>query len=143
MAGIGAVSMITGSAAASTAVWIRASGVSPSSAAFSLVVISSAAEPSLIWELFPAVMTPPGLNAGLSAAMVSSVPPRRMPSSFVTTVPPGVVTGTICASYPPSSCAAAALSCEARLYSSSWARDRFQRSATISAPMPWFGTTPS
>ncbi len=63
MAGIGAVSMITGSAPASTAVWMRASGVRPSSAAFALVVISSAAEPSLICELFPAVITPSGLNA--------------------------------------------------------------------------------
>ena len=66
-----------------------------------------------------------------------------MPSSLLTWVPSGVVTVTICSSNRPSSWAAAAFSCEARLNSSSWARDSFQRSAIISAPMPWFGTTPS
>ena len=54
VAGIGAVSMITGSSPASTAVCTRASGFRPSSRAFSDVVISSAAEPSLICEEFPA-----------------------------------------------------------------------------------------
>ena len=44
VAGMGAVSMITGSAPASTAVCTRAIGVSPSSRAFSEVVISSAAD---------------------------------------------------------------------------------------------------
>ena len=56
LAGIGAVSMMIGSPPASTAVWIRAIGVRPSSAAFSLVVISSAADPSEICEELPAVM---------------------------------------------------------------------------------------
>ena len=143
VAGIGAVSMITGSAAASTAVWMRASGVRPSSLALAAVVTSSAAEPSLICELLPAVITPSGRKAGFRPAMLSSVPPRRMPSSRLTWVPSGVVTGTICSSNRPSSWAAAAFSCEPRLYSSTWARDSFHWSAIISAPTPWLGTTPS
>ncbi len=46
VAGIGAVSIITGSAPARTAVCTRASGLSPSSLARSPVIISNAAEPS-------------------------------------------------------------------------------------------------
>ena len=95
VAGIGAVSMMTGSSPATTAVCTRASGVRPSSAAFSLVVISSAAEPSLICELLPAWITPSSLKAGLSFASAASEPPRRMPSSAMTTVPSSSVTGTI------------------------------------------------
>jgi hypothetical protein len=38
--------------------------------------------------------------------------------------------------------AAAAFSCEPRENSSSWVRERPQRSAIISAPIPWFGGTP-
>ena len=88
--------MITGSFAASTAVCTRASGVRPSSLAFSLVIISRAADPSLICELLPAWITPSGfLNAGLSAAMDSSVPPRRTPSSVSMTVPSSSLTGVI------------------------------------------------
>jgi hypothetical protein len=110
VAGIGAVSMITGSAPASTVVCTRAIGVSPSSRAFSEVVISSAADPSEICELLPAVITPPsGSKAGFSWASPSTVPPRRIPSSIDTTVPSGRMTGAICPSNRPSSCAAAAL----------------------------------
>ena len=49
---------------------MRASGVRPSAAAFSLVVISRAADPSLIWELLPAVMRPSALKAGLDRKSV-------------------------------------------------------------------------
>src|SRR5499427_8504834 len=88
-------------------------------------------------------MTPSGLlNAGLSWAIVSSVPPRRTPSSVSTTVPSSSFTPVICAANLPSSMAAAAFSCEARENSSSWVRERPHRSATISAPIPWFGGTP-
>ena len=89
------------------------------------------------------MITPSGRKAGFSLAMDSTVPPRRMPSSLDTWVPSGMVTGTICSSNRPSSWAAAAFSCEARLYSSSWVRDSSHCSAIISAPMPWFGATPS
>ena len=142
MAGIGAVSMMTGSSAASTAVCTRATGVRPSSAAFSLVVMSSAAAPSLICELLPAWITPSGLNTVLSLARPSRVPPRRKPSSVSTTVPSSSFTGVICPAKRPSSVAAAAFAWEASEYSSSWARVWPQRSAIISAPIPWFGATP-
>ena len=120
VAGIGAVSMMTGSSAASTAVCTRAIGVRPSSAAFSLVVMSSAAEPSLICELLPAWITPSGLKAVLSLARPSSVPPRRTPSSVSTTVPSSSFTGAIWPANRPSSIAAAAFACEASENSSSW-----------------------
>ena len=143
MAGIGAVSMMIGSPPASTAVWIRAIGVRPSSAAFSLVVISSAADPSEICEELPAVITPPsGLKTVLSAPRVSSVLPRLMPSSLEITVPSSSVTGAICPSNRPSSWAAAARSWLDRENSSTWAREKPHCSAIISAPTPWFGKTP-
>ncbi len=97
----------------------RATGVKPSSRAFSDVVISSAAEPSEICDALPAVMTPSGVKAVLSPASVSTVVPGRMPSSCSTTVPSGRVNGAICASKRPSARAAAAFSCEATEYSSS------------------------
>src|SRR6266568_1394393 len=109
VAGMGAVSMMIGSVPASTAVWIRATGTRPSSAAFSLVVISSAAEPSEICEELPAVITPPsGLKTVLSAPRAATVLPRRTPSSRATTVPSSSLTGAICPPNRPSSCAAAA-----------------------------------
>ena len=142
MAGIGAVSMMTGSSPAITVVWMRTSGVSPSSRAFSLVVTSSAAAPSEIWLALPALMTPSSLKGVFSEPSFSSVPPGRMPSSALTTVPSGVVTGAISSSKAPSACALAAFSWEARENSSSWVREKPQRSAIISAPMPWLGATP-
>src|SRR5699024_4693428 len=81
VAGIGAVSMMTGSVAASAAVWTRAMGVSPSSFALSSVMTSSIEAPSEICEEFPAVMTPSSRKTVLSLPRDSSVPPGRMPSS--------------------------------------------------------------
>ncbi len=81
VAGIGAVSMTTGSSPAITVVWMRTSGRRPSSRAFSEVVTSSAADPSEIWLALPALMTPSALNGVFSEASFSSVPPGRMPSS--------------------------------------------------------------
>jgi hypothetical protein len=143
VAGIGAVSMMTGSSPATTVVWMRTSGVRPSSRAFSEVVTSSAADPSEIWLALPALITPPAWNGVLRPASFSSVPPGRMPSSALTTVPSGVVTGTICSSNAPPDCALAARSCERSAYSSSWVREKPQRVAIISAPTPWLGATPS
>src|ERR1700684_2698699 len=51
VAGIGAVSMVTGSSPVTAPEWNRASGRRPSSAARSLVVIRSGAQPSEISEL--------------------------------------------------------------------------------------------
>ena len=59
----------------------RARGSSPSSEAFASEAISTAAEPSTIWDEFPAVTTPSGMNAGCSAAIFSSVVSRRTASS--------------------------------------------------------------
>ena len=63
VAGIGAVSIVIGSAPTTTHVCTRASGVQPYRPVSSLVVSSRAAAPSVICEELPAVMTPSGLNA--------------------------------------------------------------------------------
>ena len=76
--------MMTGSTPASATVWMRASGVRPSSRALSEVVSSSAAEPSEICEELPAVTTPSSRKAGRRPASFSSEVSRRMPSSAVT-----------------------------------------------------------
>ena len=139
MAGIGAVSMITGSAPARVAVCTLASGLSPNDFAFSADMNSSAAEPSEICEELPAWITPSSLNAGLSVAIFSMVVPRRMPSSLSTGLPSWSLIATIWSSNAPESCAAAAFSCEPSENSSTAVRSKPHCSAIISAPMPWFG----
>ena len=81
VAGIGPVSMITGSTP--TVVWstILARGLSPSSSAFSRVISSTAAAPSEICEELPAVILPSSLKAGFSCESFSSVVSGRMPWS--------------------------------------------------------------
>ena len=66
VAGIGADSIITGSAPARQAVCTRAIGLSPSDFAFSADMNSRAPEPSEICEELPAWITPSSENAGLS-----------------------------------------------------------------------------
>jgi len=85
VAGIGPVSMVTGSVPATAKEWKRARGRSPSSLAFSGVMTSAAEAPSLICELLPAVILPSSLKAGRSPASFSGVVPGRMPSSTVIT----------------------------------------------------------
>ena len=68
VAGIGPVSMVTGSTPARAKVWKRARGVRPSSSAFSSLMISTAEAPSVICELLPAVTLPSGLKAGFRLA---------------------------------------------------------------------------
>ena len=87
VAGIGPVSISTGSTP--TVVWstIRARGVTPSSSAFSRDMRSTAAAPSEICEELPAVIRPSSLKAGFSSARVSTVVPGRMPWSVETTLP--------------------------------------------------------
>ncbi len=77
VAGIGPVSMITGSTP--TVVWskIRARGFSPRASAFSRVISSTAAAPSETWEELPAVILPSSLKAGFSAERPSIVVSRR------------------------------------------------------------------
>ena len=69
--------MITGSTP--TVVWstIRARGFSPSASAFSRAISSTAAAPSEICELLPAVTLPSSLNAGFSCDSASIEVSRR------------------------------------------------------------------
>ena len=80
------MSIITGSTPASANVWKRARGVRPSSFAFSSLMISTAAAPSVICDELAAVITPSGLNAGFSVRELLDVESGRMPSSRVTTL---------------------------------------------------------
>ncbi len=95
VAGIGPVSIITGSTPASENAVNRASGVSPSCSALASDMISIAAAPSEICDELPAVTTPSGLKAGCRPASFSMLVSCRMPSSFVMTSPSGSGTGTI------------------------------------------------
>ena len=81
MAGIGPVSIVTGSTP--TVVWstILARARRPSASAFSRDMSSTAAAPSEICDEFPAVILPSGLNAGFSPASASSVVSGRIPWS--------------------------------------------------------------
>jgi len=69
--------------------------VSPSSAAFTSLITTSAAAPSFRGQQFPAVTVPCSRNTGLSEATLSRVVPGRGPSSAETTEPSGSVTGLI------------------------------------------------
>ena len=116
VAGIGPVSISTGSTPASANVWKRARGLRPSSFAFSSLMTSTAAAPSVICDEFAAVITPSSLNAGFSVgelldrrvgtdALVAGER-SRSPSSVVTS------TGRISRSKRPSSVARAARLCD-------------------------------
>ncbi len=76
----------------------RASGVMPSSAALESLITITAAAPSFRGQALPAVTEPSGRKAGPSLASFSTVVPGRMPSSLLTTVPSGRVTGVISSS---------------------------------------------
>ena len=149
VAGIGPVSMRTGSTPASAKVWNRARGVRPSSAAFSADMISAADAPSVICELLPAVTLPSGTKAGFSLASVSMVVPGRMPSSRVTISPSSTLispvslsliletTGMISLSKRPSAVALSASSWERTPKASRSSRLRSFSLAMISAETPW------
>ena len=70
-----------------------------------------AAAPSLSGQALPAVTRPSGRNTGFSPASASTVVPARGPSSVLTTVPSGVVTGVISRAQKPS-----AMACSARFW---------------------------
>ena len=80
MAGMGPVSMNTGSEPTTAMVWTRASGRNPWRRTASADATRIAAAPSLIWLARAAVSRPPSL-IGVSAARASAVEPRRGPSS--------------------------------------------------------------
>ena len=119
VAGMGPVSIVTGSTPARAKAWKRARGVSRRADALSSLMTSTAEAPSVICELLPAVTLPSGLNAGLRLASVSTVVSGRMPSSAVTGSPDSVIlpvslslclaaTGRISRSNRPSAVARAA-----------------------------------
>ena len=65
---------------------------------------TTAAAPSFSGQALPAVTVPPSRKTGFSSASPSRVVPGRGPSSLVTTLPSGVVTGMISRSKNPDSC---------------------------------------
>ena len=84
VAGIGPVSIVTGSTPARANAWNRARGVRPRLVARSSLMMSTAEAPSVICDELPAVIFPPsGLKAGFSLASTSSELSGRMPSSAV------------------------------------------------------------
>ena len=115
-------------------------GRSPSSRARSASTRSSAAAPSLMPELLPAVTVPPVLNAGLSAASASAEVSGRGCSSRSTTVDaplrPATVTGTSWPSNRPASMAATARRWLSSAKASWRSRDTVHCSATHSAVSP-------
>ncbi len=142
MAGMGPVSMVTGSTPARAKAWNRARGVRPRALAFSSLMMRTAAAPSVICDELPAVTLPSGLKAGFRLARTSAVVSGRIPSSVAMTslvaAPSSSLTasGRISRSKRPSAVARAA-SCWLRApkASRSW-RDRSHWSAIISAEMP-------
>ncbi len=138
--GMGPVSINTGSTPATANEWKRARGFRPSWAARSSEAMRTAAAPSVIWDELPAVMTPSGLNAGLSVASFSTVLSGRIPSSALTSCAPSgpvTVTGTISRSKRPSSRARAARRCDSTAKRSFSSREIPHFSEIISAEMPW------
>ena len=80
---------------------MRASGVRPSSRALVSLMTITAAAPSLSGQALPAVARPSGRKTGLSCDSASTVVPARGPSSLLTTVPSGAVTGVISRAQKP------------------------------------------
>ncbi len=81
-------------------------------------------------------MRPSGRNTGLSPATPSRVTPGRGPSSVVTTVPSGVVTGVISRAQKPFLIASSARFCDRTPNSSMSARVTPSISARFSAVWP-------
>ncbi len=107
-------------------------------------MISTAAAPSLICEELAAVMTPSGLNTVFSPAIFSMLVSARIPSSRVICAWPdsvSTVTGAISLQKRPSAVARAARRWLSRLKASNSPRLICQRSAIISALMPWLKAT--
>ncbi len=96
----------------------------------------TAAAPSLSGQALPAVTVPPSRKTGFSWDSPSSVVLGRGPSSLVTTVPSGSVTGMISRSKKPFSCDSTARVCDSSANSSISSRPTFSYSATFSAVWP-------
>ena len=136
IAGIGPTPMYSGRIAATVEAMIRARGLTPSFSAFSALITSTAAAPSLSGQALPAVTEPPSLNTGLSPASISVVVPGRGPSSWETIVPSSLVTSTISRSKWPLSRASTARDCDSAAHSSCASRETPYLSATFSAVIP-------
>ncbi len=136
VAGMGAVSIQTGSAARTDRWWMRARGVRPCSATARSDAMSSAAEPSEIWLETAAVSRPSGIRVR-SPAIFSRVVPRRGPSSVVTSP-----SGAISRSKRPPSMAAIARSWLRRAKASMSAREMSHFAAIISALLNWLSWSP-
>ena len=114
-------------------------GLTPSSLAFSSLITTMAAAPSLIPEALPAVTMPSFLKAGFRRARVSTVVPGRGPSSVSTITEPFLPltsTGTISSLNLPSAMAFSHFCWLLAENSSSISRVRCHCSATFSAVMP-------
>ena len=108
----------------------------PSWAALTSLITTTAAAPSLSGQQFPAVTVPSGRNTGCRLATFSRVVPGRGPSSALTTVPSGRVTGVMSRCQNPLARAFSARFCD-RTPNSSWAARVIPRSwATFSAVWP-------
>ena len=82
--------MMTGSTPARAKETNRARGRNPSSLALSSLMIRTAAAPSEICDELPAVTSPSSLKAGWSVASFSREVSRRIPSSWRTSLGPGL-----------------------------------------------------
>ena len=125
--------MISGESADTPVDTTRASGSIPISRAFVSLITITAAAPSFSGQQLPAVTVPSGRNTGFSCETASRVVPGRGPSSCDTSVPSGVVTGTISRSKNPLAMAFSARFCERTPNSSCSSREMLSRSATFSA----------
>ncbi len=125
--------MISGFSPVTPLATMRASGVRPSSAARVSLITTTAAAPSLSGQALPAVTLPSGRNTGFRLARPSTVVPGRMPSSWLTTVPSGVVIGVISRSQKPRSSEAVARCWLSAANSSISSRVTPSNSATFSA----------
>ena len=111
MAGIGPVSISTGSTPTVRWSTTRARARRPSASAVSRLARSTAEAPSETCDELPAVWRPSSLNAGLSSASPARDVSGRIPWSVVT-VEPLTSTATISRSKRPSAAACAADCCE-------------------------------
>ena len=139
VAATGPTPMIDGSTPPSAPATHVAIGVTPSSFAFSSLITTIAAAPSLMLEAFAAVTIPSFLNAGRSLAIPSAVVPGRGPSSVSTTMVSFFFftsTGTISSLNFPASIAAQAFCWLAAANSSSCSLVSPHCSATFSAVIP-------
>ena len=150
IAGIGPRPMTSGRIAATVEATIRARGLKPAAVAFSSLITSSAAAPSLSGQALPAVTVPPSLNTGFSDASFSSVVPGaravvlgddRLGHVDLVALPVDVFVRRHghrddLLVEVPDSCAATARVWEMSAHSSWASRLTFRSSATFSAVMP-------